>query len=248
MWGCPGDAKDPSRAGLERRETEMEHESCDIESSGAVRMDAHDDGKPEIIKVMSGNRELCRAVDINQDGIIEAYVYFDERGMMRRRESGFGRDKRAHQISHYVNGVLVRKELETNNDRALDTWEYFEGGRLVREERDSSGDGYVDQWWTFSDPGRPECATVMSDGDGDGRPEAESKVEVCRDGSIAPKPTASVPAPVNRDAGADSDDSAPSDEGQDAGAPAPTTPAAPGARDAGPLDAGAVDPRKEPGR
>src|SRR5262245_49573051 len=161
--GQNGDAKDPSKGANDKRDTEMAHEPCDVEDKDAIKHDANKDGRPELIQVMDGKHEDCRAVDLNMDGIIDVFVYFDAQGKQSRRESGFDRDNRPDEISHFQAGVIARKERETNNDGNIDTWDYYQAGRLVREERDSNGDGYVDQWWTFNQPGRPDCAVVTSD-------------------------------------------------------------------------------------
>jgi hypothetical protein len=186
---CPSEeAKDPSKAGLDKRDTELTHENCDVKDSDAVVHDANKDGRPELVQVMDGKHEDCRAVDLNMDGIIDVFVYFDDQGRQRRRESGFDRDNRPDEISHFQSGVITRKERETNNDGNIDTWDYYQGGRLVREERDSNGDGYVDQWWTFNQPGRPDCAVVTSDNDGDGKADVDSKIDLCKDVLPPPKP------------------------------------------------------------
>ena len=174
------EAKDPSRA-LQPRDTEIVHEECDLTASGAKTFDADGDGRPELVQVMDGGREACRAVDFNLDGTIDVFVYYDESGQERRRESGFDRDTLPDEIAIYQGGQLVRKERETNNDRKIDTWDYYEGGRLVREERDSTGDGFVDQWWTFNRPDDAECAIVTTDGDGDGKPDEASALDICAD-------------------------------------------------------------------
>ncbi len=193
-------AKDGSGAG-EQREVEITHETCDLESSDAKGLDANADGQFDIITVMSGGRPVCRAVDINMDRMIDVFVYFDAQGKVRRRESGFDRDTQPDEISYYQNGVLIRKERETNNDRKIDTWSYFQGGRLVKEERDSTGDGYVDQWWTFNRPDSPDCATVLTDADGDGLPDKDSKIDTCeRDRSAAVVPYAVASASAAPDA------------------------------------------------
>jgi len=192
LGACNGNKPDPNapNAALERRDTEMEHEPCDL--SDGKGLDANGDGRPDIVQVYSGSRETCRAVDINMDTVIDRFVYFDEAGNKRRVESGFDRDKRPDEIAYFEGGQLVRKERETNNDQRIDTWSYFEGGRLVREERDSTGDGYIDQWWQFNRPDRPECAIVVTDGDGDGKPDEDSKIDTCEEkdqyGAPLPKP------------------------------------------------------------
>lgn len=190
MAGCNGNQPDPNapNVALERRDTEMTHEPCDLQ--GGKGLDANGDGRPDIVQVFSGSRETCRAVDINMDTVIDRFVYFDDAGNKRRVESGFDRDTRPDEISYFEGGQLVRKERETNNDQRIDTWSYFEGGRMVREERDSTGDGYIDQWWQFNRPDQPECALVVTDGDGDGKPDEDSKIDTCESkdeaGAFAP--------------------------------------------------------------
>ena len=129
----------------------IEHEPCDTKSAGA-QADANGDGKVDMITVMSGGKEVCRAIDLNFDGIIDRYVYFDAEGNTRRVESDYDRDGRIDEVATYVKGVLVRKDREMNLDGRFDTWDIFENGKLVRRERDFDGDGKVDQWWTFPDP------------------------------------------------------------------------------------------------
>ncbi|MBW2457457.1 MAG: hypothetical protein JRI68_23320 [Deltaproteobacteria bacterium] len=228
LTGCPNGERtgpeDPSNASSARRDTEMKHEDCDLTAGGSMSTDANHDGSPDIVRVMSGGREICRAVDINMDKVIDVYVYFDDGGKMRRRESGFDRDTRPDEISYYEGGQLVRKERETNFDGKLDTWDYYKNGRLANEERDSTGDCFIDQWWSFNRPDRPSCAVVVSDGDGDGKPEPESQIDLCADGR-APVPKSTEPAEEEKDE-SDSDspaedaepkESEPSDEGESTG-------------------------------
>ncbi|MCC6528291.1 MAG: hypothetical protein IT373_36945 [Polyangiaceae bacterium] len=187
-----GDARSPDDAAKKPRDTEMVHQACDLESSGASVLDADRDGRPEIIRVMSGSREVCRAVDINGDGGIDFFNYFDAEGRLTRRESGFDRDNRPEQIAYYEGGQIVRRERETNFDGKLDTWDYYEGGRLVREERDATADGFVDQWWDFDRAAEPECARVRSDADADGQPDAEEPIDTCASDAFRPTPAASA--------------------------------------------------------
>jgi hypothetical protein len=184
----PDGADGAEDAASAKRDTELTHEECNISAEDALQVDADNDGRPDIIRVVQAGREICRAVDINRDGLIDAYVYYDERGQERRREYGFDRDDRPDEIVLYEGGQLARKLSETNNDRKIDTWDYFQAGRLVKEERDSSGDGYVDQWWTFPDPSKPNCAVVVSDVNGDGRPDEESKLDLCAGQTTVPAP------------------------------------------------------------
>jgi hypothetical protein len=220
LVGCPsgtqGAAEDPTKGAQARRDTEMVHEECDLSASGAQSTDGNGDGSPDIVRVMKGGREICRAVDLNMDKVIDQYSYFDDGGQLRRRESGFDRDTRPDQISYYASGQIVRRERETNNDAKLDTWDYYKDGRLEKEERDSTGDGFVDQWWTFSRPDQPDCAIVVSDGDGDGKPDPDSQIDLCADGKTPPAKTLPKPdEPAKPDDGdspsGESTDTAPPD-------------------------------------
>lgn len=156
---------------------EVEHEACDLSRGQAT--DVNGDGRPDVVRVEVDGRELCRMVDLNFDGRPDAFIYFDEQGKVRRRESDFDRDGRIDEIATYVGGQLVRKDRDTNLDGKLDTWDFFEGGRLVRRLRDTMGVGKVSQWWSFSNPSQAECAVIQSDRDGDGLPDTDDVLDTC---------------------------------------------------------------------
>lgn len=192
----PATVKGADSPSGKERDTKIVHEPCDGESSSAKKVDIDGRGKPGIIHVMNGSREVCRIVDLNLDGAVDSFIYYDEQGRIRRTESDFDRDGRADEIGIYNGGVLVQKQRETNFDDKLDTWDYYEGDRLARRERDSDADGIVDQWWTFNNPTNPKCAVVATDANADGKPDPDSVVDLCGEQYGAPKAT---PAP---DAGA----------------------------------------------
>ena len=178
------------------RDTEIKHEPCDKDSATAQKIDVNGDGSPDIIHVASGGREVCRIVDLNLDGAVDAFIYYDAQGRERRRESDFDRDGRADEIARLQEGVVVLKERETNFDNKIDTWDYYEGDRLVRRERDSDGDKIIDQWWQFNDPTNVRCAVVSTDKNADGKPDPTSVVDLCGESYGAPKqapPSGSAP-------------------------------------------------------
>ncbi|WP_437594069.1 hypothetical protein [Sorangium sp. So ce1000] len=185
----PSSAKSPTG----ERDTAVVHEPCDKDSAAAEKVDVNGDRIPDIIHVRKDGREVCRVVDLNLDGAIDAFIYYDGSGVERRRESDFDRDGRADEIAHYEHGVVVLKERETNFDNKLDTWDYYEGSRLARRERDSDGDGIIDQWWQFNNPNDPKCAVVASDQNADGKADPGSVVDLCAESYGAPKTT--VPPP-----------------------------------------------------
>ncbi|WP_438020879.1 hypothetical protein WMF18_18235 [Sorangium sp. So ce315] len=187
----PATPRAKSAAG--ERDTAIVHEPCDKDSASAEKVDVNGDGIPDIIHVKQDGREVCRVVDLNLDGAIDAFIYYDATGAERRRESDFDRDGRADEIAHYERGVVVLKERETNFDDKIDTWDFYEGSRLVRRERDSDGDQIVDQWWQFNNPNDERCAIVATDQNADGKPDPTSVVDLCAESYGAPKPIAPPP-------------------------------------------------------
>jgi hypothetical protein len=182
--------------GNEKRDTAIVHEPCDINSSEAVKVDVKGDGKPAIIHVMKGGKEVCRAVDLNMDGRMDVFIYYDDQGRERRRESDFDRDGRCDEIAIYENGQLKLKLRETNFDDKIDTWDYYENGHLVKRERDSNGDGVIDQWWTFNNPTNPKCAIVANARISDGKPDPNSVVDLCGESyGTTPKAAPAAPPP-----------------------------------------------------
>jgi hypothetical protein len=171
-----GTAKTPEGDALP---TAIEHEPCDVGSSGAQKIDSNGDGKPDIIRVTSGGREVCRVVDLNNDNVPDSFIYFDGSGAIRRRESDFDRDGKIDEIAQFANGVVTRKDLETNLDGKLDTWDFYAGGKIHHRLRDSDGDGKVDQWWSWANPDDLKCAVISSDHNGDGKPDPEGVIDVC---------------------------------------------------------------------
>ncbi|MDW8249310.1 MAG: VCBS repeat-containing protein [Myxococcales bacterium] len=169
--------------GIPSRAVAVVHEPCEVGSPSAQKMDANGDGKPELITVTSGGRQVCRAMDLNHDGRIDRYAYYDRDGLLRRVESDYDRDGRTDEIAIYRAGVLVEKHREMNLDGRLDAWVYYENGVLVKQERDTDGDGHVDEWWQYSpgkEPGDPPCVVIVKDIDGDGTPDPGTLIDSCR--------------------------------------------------------------------
>jgi hypothetical protein len=173
--GASAGAKSPEAGG--KRDTRILHEECAIDGPGAEKIDANGDGKPDVTLVREGGREVCRAVDLNFDGKIDSWTYFDANGQVRRRERDYDRDGRIEEISIYQGGVLIEQHRATNLTHRLDTWHYYKDGQLTRTERDSDGDGVVDQWWEYQSQ---KCPLIHSDVDGDGRPDPGATVDYCK--------------------------------------------------------------------
>ncbi len=163
------------------KDTEIRHEDCEIDDDDAVSEDVNGDGRPDRTTVASGGKPICRALDFNFDGSIDDWVYLDEAGNVRRRESDFDRDGRVDEVALFSAGQLLEKRRATTLGGKWDTWHYYQQGKLARTERDSNGDTYVDQWWEYPDARGSDCPLIHSDVDGDGRPDPGATVDVCSD-------------------------------------------------------------------
>lgn len=174
----PHEPMAPGKGGV-RRDTRITHEPCDVGSKQAQRLDANADGIPDLVVVKDGARELCRSVDMNFDGRVDVWVYYDESGQVRRRESDLDRDGQIDDISIYENGQLAARQNATKLGGRIDTWHFYENGVLTQSERDADGDAVIDQWWEYPQA-KLECPVVHTDVDGDGRPDPGATVNLCQ--------------------------------------------------------------------
>jgi hypothetical protein len=165
------------------RDTRIAHEPCDVTAAEVQKIDANGDGKPDITIVLAGGHELCRAVDLNFDGVIDAYSYFDPAGQLRRRENDYDKDGQIDQITIFKGGQIAEKDQSTAFAKHLDTWEFYQAGVLTRTERDSNGDGIVDQWWEYPKPG---CPLIHADVNNDGRPDPGATIDYCKETGYVP--------------------------------------------------------------
>ena len=183
--GCNGaggaGANSPNSA--TRRDTQVVHEKCDVASETVEKIDANGDSKPDITVVREGGREVCRAVDLNFDGVIDAYTYFDASGQLRRRENDYDKDGQIDEIATFKGGQIAEKNQSTALAQHLDTWDFYQAGALVRTERDSNGDGMIDQWWEYPKPG---CPLIHADMNNDGRPDPGATIDYCKETGYVP--------------------------------------------------------------
>jgi hypothetical protein len=184
LAGCGGSSRQAENAaGITQRDTRIVHEDCPIDKGSVEKIDANGDKRPEVSIVNDGGREVCRAVDLNLDGKIDAWIYRDPSGQVRRRETDYDRDGRVDEITIYRGGVITEKHRATTLANKLDTWQFYQNGQLARSERDSDGDEVVDQWWEWTKPG---CPMIHSDVDSDGRPDPGATVDYCKETGYVP--------------------------------------------------------------
>jgi len=180
--GCGGGAAAPGAnqpGQVTHRDIRIVHQDCPIESGGAEKLNLGGDARPDVVIVKSSGREICRALDMNFDGVWDSWIYRDGSGAVVRRENDYDRDGRVDEIAIYRGGELVEKQRATTLVGRLDTWHFYQGGKLARTERDSDGDTQIDQWWEYPKPDQPECPLIHTDVDGDGHPDPGATVNVC---------------------------------------------------------------------
>lgn len=152
------------------------------ESPGDVvkAFDLNRDDEPDVwhhlVKEADGTERLVRKdLDINWDGRIDVYRWYDKKERVVREEFDLDFDGKIDVTNFYdESGKLVRKESDLDFDGRTDLWKYYEKGKLVRKERDTSGDGKVD---TFEYYENGEIDRIGEDLDGDGTVDRWTKAE-----------------------------------------------------------------------
>lgn len=123
--------------------------------------DLDGDGRPEVYKYYRSGSDpdhpgekknlLVREdLDLNWDGKIDIWRYFDERGQVVKEEWDTDYDGKVDEIRYFEGGVIVRDERDRNNDGHFDVVRYYKNGKLERKEVDTNGDGKIDRWEYYS--------------------------------------------------------------------------------------------------
>src|SRR3954466_3326224 len=108
--------------------------------------DRNKNGKIDTWTEMDGSRPLRSRIDLDEDGAIDRWEYYDEKGALTK--VGFSR-KQDGRVDAWAfsgaDGKVQRVEISsTSDEKKIDRWEYYEGGVLVRAEEDGNGDGRPD--------------------------------------------------------------------------------------------------------
>src|SRR3954451_7490902 len=98
--------------------------------------DRNKNGKIDTWTAMDGSRPLRSRIDLDEDGAIDRWEYYDEKGALTK--VGFSR-KQDGRVDAWAfsgpDGTVARVEISSAADeRKIDRREFYEGGRLIRAE------------------------------------------------------------------------------------------------------------------
>ena len=129
---------------------------------------------------MNGAKALRSRIDTDEDGKIDRWEYYDDKGNLAK--VGFSRantGKADAWAYARADGKIDRIEISsTSDEKKIDRWEHYDpstpgpgpqgAGALIAAEEDTNGDGKPDVWEKY------EGGTLVSvefDENGDGRPD-----------------------------------------------------------------------------
>ncbi|MBO4441604.1 hypothetical protein J5834_05750 [bacterium] len=168
----------------------------DKEKYEIKQYDINKDEKPDIINIFKkapgerkGDVELtlyAKFMDLNHDGNIDVWRYFDEKtgsvsteeldldfdgkvdrvdsfidGIVRKSEYDFQFDSKCDITKFYdEKGILLNLESDLNGDGVADYWEYYNNGVIERVEKDTNGDGKADAFKRSNDAEFTEIVAI----------------------------------------------------------------------------------------
>src|SRR3954451_19915942 len=108
--------------------------------------DRNKNGKIDTWTDMDGTRPIRSRSDLDEDGKLDRWEYYDEKGGLAK--VGFSR-KQDGKVDAWAfsgpDGSVARVEISlTGDERKIDRREFYQGGALVRAEEDTNGDGRID--------------------------------------------------------------------------------------------------------
>jgi hypothetical protein len=138
--------------------------------------DANKNGRIDTWTDMDGTRPLRARIDRDEDGRLDRWEYYDEKGGLAKVGFSRGNDGTPDAWAYPgADGKIVRVEVSSSKDEGkIDRWERYDPatagkdgmGALVAAEEDTNGDGRVDKWETYE---RGVLKTAAFDEDHDGK-------------------------------------------------------------------------------
>lgn len=143
---------------------------CNTEDASQIKEDLNNDGTVDVRKIYSQVGELqvltCKESDINFDGKLDLYQFFDNNGKLKRDEADLDFDGNLDIISYWSNKYVFRQELDQNSDGIVDTIRYLKDGKIFKSEGDMDQNGVIDYWEYYTDG---QLVRIGIDHDGDGK-------------------------------------------------------------------------------
>jgi hypothetical protein len=176
LSACGGSqqAESSSERQMERPERHrygnLSRDTCEMQTA-----DVNLDGRPDQFTCVRQGRVVRIERDLDFDGNIDLYEYFDASGQLIEQEFQLDFDNVIDVVRRFENGRLVTREIATGFGGRMNLIKYYsDDGSLLRIERDTNYDGSIDLW-EFYRNGR--LHQIGEDRDGDGVPEIFRNVE-----------------------------------------------------------------------
>jgi antitoxin component YwqK of YwqJK toxin-antitoxin module len=166
-----------------------------------LKYDSNNNGKPDTFSYMDGARVLRIEMDLDEDGKIDRWEYYDDKQKVVK--VGFSRANDGKEDAWSFtgpDGTIDRIDYSTNRDGKVTRTEHFEKNALTTAEEDTDEDGKIDKWETYQDGhltsvafdtihrGTPDRRLIYGDG-------GSARMEVDPDGTGHFVPAPAAPAP-----------------------------------------------------
>ncbi|MFP4600718.1 MAG: hypothetical protein ACOC9W_05310 [Persicimonas sp.] len=141
----------------------------DLSTDGlnAETLDLNDDDEPDQWTFKSGDGPVRIERDMNFDGKIDLWQYFDAEGDVVEEEMDLDLDGRVDVVAYYKDGVVTRKAMSINFDDKFTIVKFYnKDGQLLRVERDQNADGRADVFEYYNSDGQRERIGWDKTGDG----------------------------------------------------------------------------------
>jgi hypothetical protein len=114
--------------------------------------DRNKNGKIDTWTDMDGNRPLRSRIDLDEDGTIDRWEYYGDKGELLK--VGFSRKKDGKPDAWAYSGAggkVDRVEISsTCDEHKIDRWEHYDASGLVNAQEDNNGDGRIDKWEAYA--------------------------------------------------------------------------------------------------
>src|SRR5207342_1019789 len=100
---------------------------------------------------MDGSTPLRSRIDLDEDGKIDRWEYYDDKGGLAKVGFSRANNGKADAWAYSApDGSVARIDISsTADEHRIDRREFYVHGSLLRVEEDTNGDGRVDKWETY---------------------------------------------------------------------------------------------------